>query len=369
MQALHPVQSSTADHQRVDYREVRDFLDRHGGSTLSHLVLLQDKEIYWSSNKKALISFKKMGSHYFVLGDPIGDPDSLQGAVQEFKAYCARRGGKAVFYQVSPLYKRLYEEEGYRFFKLGEEAILDLESFDLAGKKGSKLRTRKSKFERSGFRFEVMLPPFSGSFLAKLEEVSASWLGKRQEKNYSVGFFTRDYVDAHPVAALYAPDGSMVAFATIGGGGSAKDRTVVIDLMRHTAASPHGTMDMLFLSIFFWAKEQGYAKCSLGMAPLAGVGILPNSTSGERVAKHMYEYGNAFYKFKGLREFKSKFHPEWVPKYLAYQGGMLPLLMLQLICLINFQRKLNPSLVFSLLYGKAKTSELQGQPKREQWEV
>ncbi|WP_426453679.1 phosphatidylglycerol lysyltransferase domain-containing protein [Paenibacillus sp. S-38] len=346
---------------RVDYQEIRDFLARHGGSTLSHLILLQDKEIYWSQDKHALIAFKKIGSHYFVLGDPVGPEGHLEEALREFKAYCADRGGKAVFYQVSPQYKSMYEGEGYRFFKLGEEAVLDLGSFDLSGKKGSKLRTRRSKFERSGYRFEVEHPPFSGSFLSQLEQVSASWLGGRQEKNYSVGFFTRDYVMAHPVAALYAPDGTMVAFATIGGGGEAAARTVVIDLMRHTSDSPHGTMDMLFLSIFFWAKEQGYARCSMGMAPLAGVGVTPCATSSEKMAKHMYEYGNAFYKFKGLREFKSKFHPEWVPKYLAYQGGILPLLILQLICLINFGRKLHPSMVFSLLYGtKTKPGELQG---------
>ncbi|MGF7030548.1 phosphatidylglycerol lysyltransferase [Paenibacillus mucilaginosus] len=363
MQALHPELSAPSD-PRVDYREVRDFIARHGGSTLSHLILLQDKEIYWTQDKQALISYKRMGSHYFVLGDPIGAQDRIGEALKEFKAYCAGRGGRAVFYQVSPQYKHMYEDEGYRFFKLGEEAVLDLASFDLAGKKGSKLRTRKSKFERSGYRFEVQLPPFSGAFLSELEKVSDSWLGKRQEKNYSVGFFTRDYVASHPVAALYAPDGRMVAFATIGGGGEAAQRTIVIDLMRHTADSPHGTMDMLFLSVFFWAKEQGYAKCSMGMAPLAGVGQTPCATSGEKMAKHMYEYGNAFYKFKGLREFKGKFHPDWVPKYLAYQGGILPVLMLQLICLINFGRKLHPSMVFGLfglLYGnKTKPGELQG---------
>ena len=34
----------------------------------------------------------------------------------------------------------------------------------------------------------------------------------------------------------------------------------------------------------------------------------------------VYENVNHFYNFKGLHSFKEKFHPEWSPRFLIYQG-------------------------------------------------
>ena len=35
----------------------------------------------------------------------------------------------------------------------------------------------------------------------------------------------------------------------------------------------------------------------------------------------VYEHINQFYNFKGLHDFKEKFHPEWSPRYLIYPGS------------------------------------------------
>ncbi|WP_339780141.1 phosphatidylglycerol lysyltransferase domain-containing protein [uncultured Marinobacter sp.] len=36
----------------------------------------------------------------------------------------------------------------------------------------------------------------------------------------------------------------------------------------------------------------------------------------------VYEHGEHFYNFGGLRAFKEKFDPEWSPIYLATPGGL-----------------------------------------------
>jgi phosphatidylglycerol lysyltransferase len=117
--------------------------------------------------------------------------------------------------------------------------------------------------------------------------------------------------------------------------------------MRHLPESPHGTMDVLFTSIFFWAQDKDFDYCSLGMAPLSNVGDKQaKKTLYEASALFIYEHGERFYKFKGLKEYKAKFASDWEPRYIAYKGTSLVGVLIRIILLIHTKNetvlKLNP---------------------------
>lgn len=315
--------------------DVHAFIERNGGSHLSHLIFLNDKEIYQTSNQKALFVYKKIGSKVFVLGDPIGKEEFFKEALAEFQSYCKTIHKTPVFYQVSETFLPYCFELNYQTFKLGEEAKVNLQEFSLSGKKWAKLRTRKNKFEKNGFQFQVSIPPHSKDLLEKAEAISSSWLGHRKEKGYSVGFFSQSYLSHFPISFLTNPDGEIIAFASLACDKQKESRTITIDLMRYIADCPHGTMDFLFLSTYQWCKESGYNWCSLGMSPLANVGISKYESPYEKIGRFVFEYGHLFYKFKGLHEFKNKYGPQWESRYLVYQKSFLPFLFLQLIILIH----------------------------------
>ncbi|MFJ8235748.1 phosphatidylglycerol lysyltransferase domain-containing protein [Ureibacillus sp. NPDC094379] len=320
-------------HVQID--ELHSFFKEKGGNHASHLIFLQDKEQFWSKDQNVLIVYKQIFNKLVVLGDPIGDESAIQHAIKEFSQFCKFKKLKPVFYQVSPRYMPYYHDAGYRFAKLGEEAIVELSQFSLEGKKGAKLRTRINKFSRNGFTFRVIYPPHSKKLLADIKTVSDSWLGNEKEKGFSVVSFREDYVTRFPIALLQNPEGKIIAFATLA---TDYKTTLAIDLMRKCEESPHGTMDVLFLHIFDWAKNNGYQKCSLGMAPLANVGSCQHSFISEKIIHFVYLYGNKKYNFKGLKEFKSKFATDWEPKYLAYKKSFLPIIFLQIVILINRQQ-------------------------------
>lgn len=46
------------------------------------------------------------------------------------------------------------------------------------------------------------------------------------------------------------------------------DKRISVDLMRFKPGAPNGTMDFIFLSLFEWAKEEGYCIFNIGMSPL-----------------------------------------------------------------------------------------------------
>jgi phosphatidylglycerol lysyltransferase len=83
----------------------------------------------------------------------------------------------------------------------------------------------------------------------------------------------------------------------------------------------NGVIDFLFVSLFHWARTQGYATFNLGLSSLAGVGDAAGDPIIERALHYIYEHINQFYNFKGLHAYKEKFHPQWSPRYLVYPGG------------------------------------------------
>ena len=139
------------------------------------------------------------------------------------------------------------------------------------------------------------------------------------------GAFTEAYMTAQPVAIL-RHEGRIVAFADILLTDTREEAS--IDLMRFAPDAPKGAMDFLFVRLMTTLRDQGYRHFNLGMAPLAGLSGHRRAPAWNHVARQIFEHGERFYNFRGLRAFKSKFHPDWQPRYLAVAGGLNPVLAL-----------------------------------------
>ena len=90
--------------------------------------------------------------------------------------------------------------------------------------------------------------------------------------------------------------------------------------MRHRDDAPR-VMDFMFTSLFLYGKERGYKRFNMGMAPLSSVGEIRGAYTRERLANLFFQHGETWYNFQGLRLYKEKFGPEWVPRYMAYQNA------------------------------------------------
>ena len=81
-------------------------------------------------------------------------------------------------------------------------------------------------------------------------------------------------------------------------------------------------MDALFGNIMQWGKAEGFHWFSLGAAPLSGLENRRLASLWNRVGGFVYDHGEQFYHFEGLRAYKQKFDPVWTPEYLACPGGL-----------------------------------------------
>ncbi|MGG3470060.1 bifunctional lysylphosphatidylglycerol flippase/synthetase MprF [Neobacillus pocheonensis] len=322
-----------------DYEdEIIQHLKRYHGKVLTHLIFLHDKYIFWNKKRNVLIPFQQYADKLVVLGDPIGEKSELSSAIEEFQEIADLHGFTPVFYQVSDQMLPFLQGHGFTFFKLGEEAFVDLKTFSLSGAKMRDLRVLRNKFNQDQYSFELVEPPFSNEFFDELREVSNDWLQGRTEKGFSLGFFDEDYLSRAPLAIVRDENKQIHGFMSIMYVYD-DQQTISVDLMRFKPETEPGTIDFLFLSLIDWAKEKGYHRFNMGMAPLANVGLSKFAFLSEKIAAQIFLHGHFIYHFQGLRKFKEKYTSVWEPKYLAYRRKTsLPFTMAQITLLISKKR-------------------------------
>ena len=158
--------------------------------------------------------------------------------------------------------------------------------------------------------------------MAELRSISDAWLRSKQgdEKGFALGAFEEGYISNFDVAVLRSNSGEIVAFANLFKG--ANFHELSFDLMRHRPGGPGFAMDALLAELMLWGAAQGYHWFSLGAAPFSGIENRQLAPIWNRIGGFVYEHGEHFYNFGGLRAFKEKFDPEWSPIYLATPGGL-----------------------------------------------
>lgn len=304
-------------------------------SAQAHLALMGDKSLLFDDQHKAFVMFDTIGRSWVAMGDPVGtDEAARRELVWTFLEQCERAGGWPVFYQVSPANLDLYLEVGLNLLKIGEEARVRLQDFNLDGKSRKVLRNTVNKLHREGLRLEILPAEAVAGLLPELRVVSDAWLADKQvrEKRFSLGAFDPRYLVRTPLAVVRQDD-RLVAFANLLLNDTREEASV--DLMRHRPDAPAGIMDFLFVELMQWARAEGYRWFNLGMAPLAGLHSRRHAPLWNRFGAMVFGRGERFYNFRGLQRYKQKFDPQWEPRYMAVPRGIaLPVILANVASLI-----------------------------------
>ena len=288
--------------------------------TTAQLALVGDKRFVFTPDRDGLVMYACAGGTWAAMGDPLGARP--QDAAWAFRDAAETAGARWCFYEVRHDALAVYADLGCALLKLGEEAVVPLAGFDLAGPARRDLRKTVNKIDKAGGGFEVVPAADVPALLPALRGVSDGWLAAKEAKElgFSLGYFDEAYLQRNPVAVVRqgGGGGEVVAFANLWTGGDGRELSV--DLMRHAPAAPGGTMDYLFARLMLWGREHGYARFNLGMAPLAGMERAAMRRGGPlwpKLGGLLYRHGERLYGFQGLRQWKAKYGPEWQPRYLA----------------------------------------------------
>ncbi|MFN3463333.1 MAG: phosphatidylglycerol lysyltransferase domain-containing protein [Terricaulis sp.] len=312
---------------------------------------LPDAQLAFTGDKSflfvdgAMVMTARGGGSLIAMGPPVGKRATWRAALAALRADAERLSLRPVVCAAPPDLLPDLLELNFRVEKMGENAIIDLKDFSLAGSARQKLRSARRRFvEREGAVFEVLEPPHAPALWDTLRPVSDAWLAAHggREKAFSLGAYDPAYLSRHAIA-IARLQGRIVAFANIWLTGNRKRGAV--DLMRHDPNdTPNGLMDFLFTEILLWAQAHGLESFDLGMAPLAGLAEDRKYASlFARAGRLVHERGEPFYGFRGLQAFKDKFNPRWEPRYIAAPGAWtLPIVLAEVALLTNGPRVVAP---------------------------
>ncbi len=310
-----------------DFSKIDKFLDEYGGNEFSHLVYLNDKNVYFDKTNTVMIMYRPVQNSVIVLGDPIGKKENFVEAINDFIIYCNEYHMNVCFYEINGENLELYCDQGFRFVKVGQDATLNLNEFSLVGKKNRTWRHVINNFDKGNYEFKV--EEATDNLLSQMKVVSDKWLGNKNEMGFSLGFFDEDYLKRTKIACIYK-DNELLAFANLQP--FYDNKTLSIDLMRYDRSNEDGLMDFIFIKLILWGQDNNFEKFYLGMAPLSKVGDKIYSKKKEKILNIVYNTQNKIYNFKGLRNYKDKFKPDWSNKYIAYTSDFnLPYILINVV--------------------------------------
>jgi lysylphosphatidylglycerol synthetase-like protein (DUF2156 family) len=292
----------------------------YGHDTLAYFALRDDKSFFFSSDGEAMIAYTYIGRYALASGDPIGRPESIELAIDEFLAMCRERAWGVAFLAVLEGTRDLYVERGLHTFYLGDEAIVHCKGFSLKGKKWKSIRQSSQRVART-FRYETLLETdASPELIGKLNDLSAKWRGKAPERGFTMTL-SRDVEGHNPEFRLcvaldeHDEPGGFLRIVPMHGGTPG----FTLDLMRRDPDTPNGMTEFLLTQTLQWMDEHGYERLSMNFAAWGRLFYEDiHYTLPQRIAKQLLELINPFYQIKSLKAFNQRFYPEWVPRVIVF---------------------------------------------------
>ena len=321
----------------------RAIADRYGCGALLPFQLGEDKLVFSPPDADGLVVYGLAGRTAVVLGDLIGCPEAAPQVFERFLAHCRRLDREPVIYQASAAGRATFVGAGFRMFKVGEEAIVDLTTFDTTGNRRANLRHTITRCRKDGVTFRWFahgIPAEESDLLDQLEAIDGTWRKTAgPEMGFTISQFNRGSMAWQPASVAINQSGAVLGFTTYRRTGV--DGGWVLDLMRRDPSGPPGVVEACIAEAAIAMRDAGARTLSLGLAPLAGLDGV-NGPWEERLLANGGRLVRRWYDVNGLARFKNKFDPYWIPRYGAIRrrrdliGFIIGLLRVHLADAVHF---------------------------------
>ncbi|MGJ1406445.1 phosphatidylglycerol lysyltransferase domain-containing protein [Sphingobacterium siyangense] len=289
-----------------------------GQSPMDFFKLGKDKSLFFSEVSEGFTAYRLANEFAIVLDEPVCEQGDKEELVQEFDQYCYANGLKAIYYRVDENSLVHFSSLRKQKITIGQEAVLELETFKLEGKDRKSLRNGLNAIQKKGFTTEVLKAPQEKAIIDELRLISNEWLKEfdKKEMVFSQGMFDENELIMQDIIVLKNEQNNIVAFLNIIPD-YAKDECTY-DMIRKSLDAPGGSMDALIVELIAYAKAKKYVYLNLGMVPMTGLGA--TDSPAEKIMKFASTRLGNFKHYHSLRDFKEKYATFWENKYLIFDN-------------------------------------------------
>ncbi|MCU1362698.1 MAG: hypothetical protein JWM55_526 [Acidimicrobiaceae bacterium] len=311
--------SASLRERRLAELRAREIVRRHGRGTLDYFALRDDKQFFFF--RGSLVAYAVYGGVALISPDPIG-PESERTEV--FSAFCdfaEARGWTIGVMAAGEEWLPIYHAAGLHHLYLGDEAIVDCQTFSLQGHKMKGLRQACSRLARYGYTVEFVDPSkIEPSRVTPLVELISLLRRGGGERGFSMmlGRLFDPKDKGLLLTVVYGPTGEPAAVCQFVPSHAMKGFS--LDLMRRDPGEhPNGLIDYALCSTIEHLRRQGAGGLSLNFAAFRSVldGERGDGTF-TRVERWAIKRLSGILPIETLWSFNSKYQPTWLPRHLVY---------------------------------------------------
>ncbi|WP_328329708.1 MULTISPECIES: phosphatidylglycerol lysyltransferase domain-containing protein [unclassified Streptomyces] len=319
-----------------DEKQLRALLAKHGGrDSLGHFALRRDKGVVFSPSGKAAVCYRVVSGVMLASGDPIGDVEAWPGAIERFMDEAKLHSWTPAVMGCSETGGEVWTREtGLDALELGDEAVVDVVDFSLAGRAMRNVRQMVKRIERGGYETRVRRVRDVGEpELERIRAAAAAWRGTDTERGFSMalgrigdpGDGDCVIATAHKADGPESPFGDLKAiihFVPWGKDGMS------LELMRRDRAADPGMNELLIVAALEASPGLGVERVSLNFAMFRSA-----LARGEKIGagpvlrgwRGLLVFLSRWFQIESLYKFNAKFQPRWEPRFVVFRNtGDLP---------------------------------------------
>ncbi|MBC2876271.1 bifunctional lysylphosphatidylglycerol synthetase/lysine--tRNA ligase LysX [Streptomyces sp. TYQ1024] len=301
---------------------IRALLARYGGrDSLGYFATRRDKAVVFSPSGKAAVTYRVEAGVCLASGDPLGDPEAWTPAIDAWLELAGRYGWQPAVMGAGEEGARAYARSGLGALQLGDEAILQVASFDLEGREMRVTRQAVNRVERTGASVRVRRhAALSDEEMREVIRRADAWRDTETERGFSMALGRLgDPADGDCLLVeAFDSEGRMIALLSFVPWG--RDG-VSLDVMRRDRAAPNGVMEFMVARLCAQAGRFGIKRISLNFAVFRSAfeeGARIGAGPVLRLWRRLLLFFSKWWQLEALYRSNVKYNPEWHPRFLCY---------------------------------------------------
>jgi len=310
-----------------DELDVRRLL-LHAGEhdSLGYFATRHDKSVIFDPARTSAITYRVLYNVSLASADPVGPMSAWPAAISAWLAESRSFGWFPAVLSASEEGARAYVAAGLKALPLGDEAIIDTETFTIEGPTMQPVRRAVHRVQRAGYTITVRRhSELTADQLAEIDRQAERWRVDETERGFSMALGRLgDPVDGNCVAVL-AHDGagqlrgvlSLVPWGR---------RGLSLDLMRRSPDAENGLVEAMVAELVRLGRDElGVRSVSLNFAVFRGVfGAAERVGAGPfvRLTSRLLSFASRFWQIESLYRSNARYLPRWKPRYLCYDSSL-----------------------------------------------